>query len=107
MAKSLTVLDNENIKYLESELKTHYAKKSMIDDKIQLLKSALEKELREAENKDGKKYCSSEWMLTRTSEKRSRKLSITKLKQYVTEEIISRCCSVVYSKNQGLIKKPK
>jgi hypothetical protein len=107
MAGKLNILENETIEVLENKLESLYKQKSIIDLEIVLHKKQLESELRKAEKEQGKKFCSPAWMLTRSERKQVNKISIAKLKMYVTDEIIKRCQTTTWQNVQGLIKKPK
>ncbi len=107
MAGKLNILENEAIEVLENKLESLYKQKSAIDFDIKIFKSRLEGELRKAEKEQNKKFCSANWMLTRSERKQVTKISISKLRMYVTDEIIKRCQTTTWQNVQGLIKKPK
>jgi hypothetical protein len=107
MAGKLNILENENVTICEDELKKLYAKKLMVESEIAFWRDTLESELRQAEKQQGKKFCSANWMLTRSEKKQVNKISISKLKMYVTDEIIKRCQTTTWQTVQGLVKKPK
>lgn len=107
MTAKLTVLNTPEVQRFEAMMADAEAEIAKYKCLHEHARSSLAQVLRQAEKEQGGKFRSPNWVLSRSTQTRSRTVSITKLRQYVTDEIISRCTSVRWVKVQELIKNVK
>lgn len=91
--KKITVTDDKLVAKIEAEIREIEDRVRVDQNIIKAHKEALRDRLVALEKESGRKFCGSDWVLTRSADRKVRTVSIAALRRYVTEEIINRCTS--------------